>query len=91
MLVEAQGILSIVEGITQLSEGEEIVEAIVNVVRDVQQLLDACRLKHIRGRPQIPISKDQLVALLELQFSNRDIANLLGDSSKLFFLKLTSL
>ena len=85
MLVEAQGILSIVEGITQLSEGEEIVEAIVNVVRDVQQLLDACRLKHIRGRPQIPISEDQLVALLELQFSNRDIANLLGDSSKLFF------
>ena len=55
-------------------------EAIVNVVRDVQHLLDACRLQHIRGRPQIPISEDQLVALLELQFSNCDTANLLGIS-----------
>ena len=55
-------------------------EVIVNVVRDVQHLLDACRLKHIRGRPQIPISEDQLVALLELQFSNCDTANLLGVS-----------
>ena len=36
----------------------------------------------IRGRPQIPVSKEQLVALLELQFSNRDIANLLGISPR---------
>ena len=65
----------LVEGILQPSEGEVIVVAIVNVVRDVQQLLDACRLQHIRGRPQSPISEEQLVALLELQFSNCDIAN----------------
>ena len=53
-------------------------EAIVNVVRGIHELLDEYRLQHVQGQPQIPISEDQLVALLELQFSNRDIAKLLS-------------
>ena len=70
----------LVEGILQPSESEVLVEVIVNVVRGINQLLDECRRQHIRGRPQIPISEEQLEALLELQFTNRDIANLLGVS-----------
>ena len=67
-----------VEQLLQPSEGEVIVEAIVNVVRGIHELLDEYRLQHVQGQPQIPISEDQLVALLELQFSNRDIAKLLS-------------
>lgn len=63
-------------------DGEVIVQAIVDVVRDVQHLIDECRCCHIRGRPQIPISEELLQALLELHFSNHDIANLLQVSPR---------
>ena len=62
--------------------GEAIVEAIGAVVATVQQILDESRCHRRQGRPKVPVREDQLVTLLELQFSNQDIANLLQVSAR---------
>ena len=80
MLVQAELLLRdvvIVEGLLQPDHGEMLVQAVVDVVRAVRHLVDDCHRQHIRGRPQIEITEEQLVSLLELHFSNHDIANLL--------------
>ena len=78
ILVQAELLLRdvlMVEGLLQPAQiGEMLEEAIADVVRSVQHVVDESRHQHIRGRPQIEISEEQLAALLELHFSNRDIA-----------------
>ena len=50
--------------------GEVTVQAVADVVRAVQNHVDEGNLWHVKGRPQIPISEEQLVTLLELHFPN---------------------
>ena len=85
MLVQAELLLRdvvIVEGLLQPDHGEMLVQAVVDVVRAVRHLVDDCYRQHIRGRPQIEITEEQLASLLELHFSNHDIANLLQVSPR---------
>ena len=62
--------------------GEVTVQAVANVVRAVQNHVDEEYLWHVKGRPQIPISEEQLVTLLEIHFPNVDIANMLQVSPR---------
>ena len=85
MLVQAELLLRdvvIVEGLLQPDHGEMLVQAVVDVVRAVRHLVDDCHRQHIRGRLQIEITEEQLASLLELHFSNHDIANLLQVSPR---------
>ena len=63
-------------------DGEVLVEAVVEVVAAVQELFDESHIRRVKGRPKIGISEDQLVSLLELQFSNTGIARLLHVSPR---------
>ena len=63
-------------------EGAIIVEAISDVVAALQQLSEEAHIRCRKGPPKIPIGEDHLVALLELQFSKRDMANLLQVSPR---------
>ena len=67
----------VVEELLPVQDGQMMVNIIVSVVRAIQELLDEFRRSRLRGRPQIPISEEQLMSLLELQFSNQEIARLL--------------
>ena len=62
--------------------GEVTVQAVADVVRAVQNHVDEGNLWHVKGRPQIPISEEQLVTLLELRFPNVDIATMLQVSPR---------
>lgn len=44
---DAEGIVVLVEQLLQPSEGEVIMEAIVNVVRGIHEVLDEYRLQHV--------------------------------------------
>ena len=57
-------------------DGEVLVQAVLSVVQAIQIIVDEQHRLHVRGRPQIAITEDQLAGLMELHFSNRDIANL---------------
>ena len=63
------------EGLIHSPGGEVIVQAIADVVRTVQNHVDEGYHQHATGWPQIPISEEQLVTLLDLHFFNVDIAN----------------
>ena len=52
------------------------------MVRSLHDVCDEFQRSHMRGRPQIPISGDQLVYLLELHFTTEEIAFLLGVSPR---------
>ena len=82
LLVQAELLLRDVVLELLQPDGDILVEAIVDLVRDIQLVIDINHCSHIRGRPQIQVSEEQLIALLELQFSTRDIANLLQVSPK---------
>ena len=71
-----------IEGLLPVQDGQLIVNVIASVVRAVWELQDAFHRCHMRGRPQIEISEEQLISLLKLQFSNREIARLLGVSPR---------
>ena len=53
--------------------GEVITESVQSVFYVVQELFDLCRHSK-KGRPQIPISEEHLMYLIELHFSSTDIA-----------------
>ena len=48
----------IVDGLLQPQGGEVIVQAVVDVVATVRDIVDEHHHQHIRGRLQIPISED---------------------------------
>ena len=70
------------EGLLHSPGGEVMVQAVADVVRTVQNHVDEGYRQHATGRPQIPISEEQLVTLLDLHFSNVDIANMLQVSPR---------
>lgn len=72
----------LVEGLLQRQDGELMVDVVVEVIRNIQRVVDECHYQLNRGRPQIPICEQQLLTLLELQFSNHDIASLLQVSTR---------
>ena len=47
------------------------------VALDAQKVADERRRQHMKGRPQITITEEQLPVLLDTQFSIRDIARML--------------
>ena len=53
--------------------GEVITESVQSVFYAVQELFDLC-CHSKKGRPQIPISEEHLMYLIELHFSSTDIA-----------------
>ena len=57
-----------------------MVYIVAMMVRSLHDLCDEFQRSHMRGRPQIPISEDELVYLLELHFTTQEIAFLLGVS-----------
>ena len=57
-------------------DGEVLLQAVLSVVQAIQITVNEQHRLHVTGRPQIAISEDQLAGLMELHFSNRDIANL---------------
>ena len=59
-----------------------MVQGVADVVRTVQNHVDEGYRQHATGRPQIPISEEQLVTLLDLHFFNVDIANMLQVSPR---------
>ena len=61
---------------------DELVTAVASVVCEVREVQDRARRSGLRGRPQVSISQEQLTTLLEMQFSNRDIASLLNVSPR---------
>ena len=70
------------EGVLHSPGSEVMVQAVADVVRTVQNHVDEGYRQHATGRPQIPISEEQLVTLLDLHFSNVDIANMLQVSPR---------
>ena len=85
LLLQAELILRdivTVEGLMQLPGGEVIVQAIFDMVKAIRNHMDESYRQHIKGRPQIPISEEQLVTLLELHFSNVEIAKMLQVSPR---------
>ena len=71
-----------VEGLLHPPGGEVIIQAVADVVRAIQSHVDEGYRQHVTGRPQIPISEEQLVTLLELHFTNVDIAKMLQVSTR---------
>lgn len=71
-----------IEDLLPEQDGQIVVSAIARVVSAVRELKDELHHSHMRGRPQIAISEEQLTSLLELQFSNQDIARLLNVSPR---------
>lgn len=72
----------IVEELLSTCDGEYLVDSVSEVVLAVQDYLDQVYRLRMRGRRRISISFEQLVELLELQFSNRDIACLFNVSPR---------
>ena len=86
-LMQAQLLLRDVVFVAQLlpqDDREVLVQSVSDVVLAVQNLVDEHHRLHtrMRGRPLISITEDQLSGLMELHFSNRDIANLLHVSPR---------
>ena len=67
----------LLEGLVQLPGGEVIVQAIFDMVKAIRNHMDESYRQHIKVRPQIPISEEQLVTLLELHFSKVEIVKML--------------
>ena len=71
-----------VEHLLPSEDGKQLVNIVLGVVQAVQSAADEQHRLHFRGRPQIAINEDQLTHLLELQFSNEDIAKLFNVSTR---------
>ena len=65
-----------IEDLLPEQDGQVVVNAIACVVGAVRELKDEFCRNHMRGRPQIAISEEQLMFLLDLHFSNQEIAHL---------------
>lgn len=83
-LSQAEALLSHVVAFAGLfvsdeSDGDALVQAVISVVQAIQSHLDTLQrsVARHRGRPQIHVSEEQLVMLLDLYFTVRDIASML--------------
>ena len=74
--------IMMVEGLLPAQDGQLMVNVIASMVRAIQECKEEFRCSHMMGRPQIAISEEQLTFLLELQFSNQEIACLFGISPR---------
>ena len=77
----------LLEGLVQYEAGEAIfgdaiLQAVVEVARAIQDLTDEYQRNHTRGRPEIPISAEDLAVLLEYRFTIRAIARMFQVSPK---------
>ena len=72
----------VVGSVMPAREEEVLVGGVSSIVTAVREMQDDFRRHRLRGRPQIPVSQDQLTLLLEMQFSNRDIALMLNVSPR---------
>ena len=72
----------LVEDLLPPPDGHLLFSVVSAVVEAVQDLRDECHRTHMRGRPQISISEEQLSLLIELQFTNENIASLLHVSPR---------
>ena len=84
LLQQAEWLLRdvILEDLLPQPDGEILTQAISDVIVDVQYLVDAERSRHLKGRPSIPIPRDQLAVLLEYHFKVTDIARMLKVSPR---------
>ena len=76
VLQEIEELLTVVlsaEDSVPFGTGKVITEAVQSMLLSVQQIYDLHR-HNKKGRPQIPISEEQLVYLIELHFCSTDIA-----------------
>lgn len=69
-----------IEDLLPEQEGLIVVNSIACLVSAVRAFKDEFTRSHMRGRPQIPIHEEQLTSLLDLHFSNQEIAHLLNVS-----------
>lgn len=79
MLLQAELLVRdivLLEGVVQPEVGEDILQAVLQVAIATQHLADEHYRLHMRGRPEIPISEEHLVVLLEYHFTIRAIANM---------------
>ena len=74
--------VTIIEEILEPEEGNLLFPAIGSLLESVRELADSYRCSKSRGRQRIQVTEEQIATLLELHFSNRDIAGLLGVSAR---------
>ena len=84
-LEDAETMLRVVVSLKDLlspTSGELLLRSLQEVVVELRDLVDTDIRSHLRGRPQIPISEDNLLCLLRAHFSSSAIASMLGVSTR---------
>ena len=84
MLLQAELLIRdivLLEALEQCETGEAVFDnaisqAVLKVVRAIQDLADEHQRRHITGRPEIPISEEHLAVLLEYGFTIRVIVDM---------------
>lgn len=66
-----------IEELLPSPEGTALINCVLVIIEDLQHKIDMRRVSHMRGRPCIPISEEQLSSLLEHHYTITDIARLL--------------
>ena len=85
LLLSAEWLLRdvlLIEHLLPCPYGSELVDSVCEVVASAQKEADQRKLAKRRGRPAIDVPEDQLLMLLEHQFSIADIARMVSVSAR---------